>query len=161
MFVSSHRGLLYLRQCYGERVKEIFGLTYEYSRGYVQPVATICKNLSLITVGRRMNRMLFDEVYRPFKPDLVVTDFEPFSAWWAWYNGVPLISLDNEHMLTMCRLEHLWRNIFPRGTSMLVTRLHCIGAQAYVILNFFTAPLKKASAVRLSAAATATTGSPT
>jgi hypothetical protein len=37
MFASSHRGLLYLRQYYGEQVKEIFGLTFEYSRGYVEP----------------------------------------------------------------------------------------------------------------------------
>jgi len=147
LFASSHRGLLYLRQYYGERVKEIFGLTYEYSRGYVQPLATIRKNFSLITVGRRMNKMLFDQVYRPFKPDLVVTDFEPFSSWWAWYNRVPLISLDNEHMLTMCRLEHRLRNVFPRITSTLVTRLHCVGARAYVMINFFKAPLRHEAAV--------------
>ncbi|MBN1508876.1 MAG: hypothetical protein JW955_18660 [Sedimentisphaerales bacterium] len=147
LFVSSHRGLLYLRQYYGERVKEIFGLTYEYSRGYVQPLATICKNVPLITVGRRMNKALFDHAYRPFQPDLVVTDFEPFSAWWAWYHRVPLLSLDNEHMLTMCRLEHRLRNVIPRITSTLVTRLHCVGARAYVMINFFKAPLRHESAV--------------
>jgi uncharacterized protein (TIGR00661 family) len=147
LFVSSHRGLLYLRQVYGERVKEIFGLTYEYSRGYVQPLATIRKNLSYATVGLRMNKQLFDQVYRPFKPDLVVTDFEPFSSWWAWYNKVPLVSLDNEHMLTMCKLEHRLKNIFPRASSTLVTRLHCFGARAYVTINFFRAPLKHERAV--------------
>lgn len=147
LFASSHRGLLYLRQYYGEKVKEIFGLTYEYSKGYVQPLATIRKNLAQLTHGTRMNKKLFDQVYRPFKPDLVVTDFEPFSGWWAWYNKVPFISLDNEHMLTMCKLEHRLRNLVPRATSMLVTRLHCVGAQAYVIINFFTAPLKHERAV--------------
>lgn len=147
LFASSHRGLLYLRQYYGEQVKEIFGLTYEYSRGYVQPLATIRKNLARLTAGTRMNKKLFDQVYRPFQPDLVVTDFEPFSGWWAWYNKVPFISLDNEHVLIMCRLEHRLRNIVPRATSMLVTRLHCIGAQAYGMINFFKAPLKHEKAV--------------
>ncbi|RPJ24508.1 MAG: hypothetical protein EHM35_16305, partial [Planctomycetaceae bacterium] len=141
------RGLLYLRQYYGERVKEIFGLTYEYSKGYVQPLATIRKNLAQLTTGTRMNKKLFDQVYRPFQPDLVVTDFEPFSGWWAWYNKVPFISLDNEHMLTMCKLEHRLRNIVRRTTWMFVTRLHCVGAQAYVMINFFKAPLKHERAV--------------
>jgi uncharacterized protein (TIGR00661 family) len=147
MFVSSHRGLLYLRQYFGEHVKEIFGLTFEYSKGYVDALATIRKNLAQLTTGTRMNKKLFDQVYRPFKPDLVVTDFEPFSGWWAWYNKVPFISLDNEHMLTMCKLEHRIRNIVPRTTSMFVTRLHCVGAQAYVMINFFKAPLKHERAV--------------
>jgi uncharacterized protein (TIGR00661 family) len=147
LFASSHRGLLYLRQYYGEKVHEIFGLTYEYSRGYVEPIATIHKNLAQLTVGTRMNKKLFDQVYWPFQPDLVITDFEPFSGWWAWYHKVPFISLDNEHMLTMCKLDHRLRNLVPRATSMLVTRLHCVGARAYVMINFFKAPLKHERAV--------------
>ena len=147
LFASSHRGLLYLRQYYGEQVHEIFGLTYEYRRGYVEAIATIHKNLAQLTLGTRMNKRLFDQVYEPFKPDLVVTDFEPFSGWWAWYHKVPFISLDNEHALIMCKLEHRIRNIVPRVTSMFVTRLHCVGAQAYVMINFFKAPLKHERAV--------------
>lgn len=147
LFASSHRGLLYLRQVYGERVHEIFGLTFEYSKGYVEPIATIRKNLAALTLGTRMNKKLFDQVYEPFKPDLVVTDFEPFSGWWAWYHRVPFISLDNEHALIMCKLDHRLRNIVPRLTSMFVTRLHCVGAQAYVMINFFKAPLKHERAV--------------
>jgi hypothetical protein len=144
MFVASHRGLLYLRSCYGERVQEIFGLTFDYSRGYVDPAATIWKNLRALPAGNRLNKKLFEQV--PAVPaDLVITDFEPFSGWWAWYHRVPFISLDNEHMLIMARLEHRLRNIVPRATSMLVTRLHCIGAKAYVIINFFKAPLSTAA----------------
>ncbi len=147
MFVSSHRGLLYLRPYYGERVKEIFGLTFDYSRGYVDPVATVKKNLVQYMGGHALNRKLFEEVYRPFRPDLVVTDFEPFSGWWAWRNRVPFISIGHEHMLIMCRLEHRLRNIVPRITSTLVTRFHYFGARAYVVLNFFRTPLKSDAAV--------------
>jgi uncharacterized protein (TIGR00661 family) len=147
MFVSSHRGLLYLHPYYGERVKEIFGLTFDYSRGYVDPVATVKKNLVQFAGGHALNRKLFEEVYRPFQPDLVITDFEPFSGWWAWRNRVPFISIGHEHLLIMCRLEHRLRNIVPRITSTFVTRLHYLRARAYVVLNFFQAPLKSAAAV--------------
>lgn len=147
MFVSSHRGLLYLRQYYGQRVREIFGLSFDYSQGYVDKSATVWKNLRQLHAGRQINRKLFDEVFRPFKPDLIVTDFEPFTAWWAVRNHVPFISIDNEHLLVMARLEHGLRNIVPRFTSTLVTRLHYVGAKAYVITNFFEAPLKKRTAI--------------
>ena len=46
-----NRALLYLRQYYGERVKEIFGLTFDYSKGYVDPVATVWKNLVRLPAG--------------------------------------------------------------------------------------------------------------
>jgi len=147
MFVSSHRALLYLRQYYGRRVKEIFGLTFAYRQGKVDPVATFFKNAVHLPQANRQNKKLFDQVYAPFRPDLVVTDFEPFTGWWAWRHGVPFISISNEHILTACKLEHgLWDTI-PRLTATVVTHFYYIGAEAYVVINFFRAPVKKRSAV--------------
>jgi uncharacterized protein (TIGR00661 family) len=147
LFVASHRALAYLRQYYGPQVKEIFGLLFDYSKGYVDPLATVWKNLSHLGEAWRVNRELFEGVYQPFRPDLVVTDFEPFSAWWAWRRRVPFISVDNEHVLTMCRLEHRPRDLLHRLNATLVVRGHYIGARAYVVTNFFRAPLKNAAAV--------------
>jgi uncharacterized protein (TIGR00661 family) len=147
IFAASHRGLLYLREYYGDRVKEIFGLTFDYSKGYVDPVATVWKNLIQLPRGNRLNRELFEQVYKPFQPDLVITDFEPFSAWWAWRNRVPFLSIDNEHMLITCRLDHRLRDIRHRINASLVVRFHYIGARAYVVTNFFKAPLRSRVAV--------------
>lgn len=147
MFVASHRALLYLRQYYGERVREIFGLLFDYSRGYVDPFATVWRNLSQITYANRLNRELFDGQFKPFQPDLVVTDFEPFSGWWAWRNGVPFLSINNEHMLIYCTLEHSLKNTIPRIMAGVVTRFHYMGAAKYVVLNFFRTPLTSDKAV--------------
>lgn len=147
MFVASQRALRYLRHHYGHRVKEIFGLSFEYSQGYVDPFETVWKNLTQITHANRFNQRLFDQVYRPFRPDLVITDFEPFTGWWAWRHKVPFISITNEHMLTVCKLQHKLRHILPRLTGTVVTRWHYVGAQAYVVCNFFKAPLRRPSAV--------------
>jgi uncharacterized protein (TIGR00661 family) len=147
MVLASHRALAYLRQYYGEQVKEIFGLLFDYRKGYVDPLATVWKNLSQIGPAFRVNRELFEGVYKPFRPDLVITDFEPFSAWWAWRNRVPFLSIDNEHVLIMCRLEHRLRDIVHRLNATLVVRFHYLGARAYVVTNFFTAPLKTKAAV--------------
>jgi uncharacterized protein (TIGR00661 family) len=147
IFAASHRALRYLRPYYGERVQEIFGLLFDYSKGYIDPAATVWKNVTQLARGHRLNRDLYERVYRPFAPDLVVTDFEPFSAWWAWRHRIPFISIDNEHMLIMCRLDHRWRDLAGHLTANLVVRCHSVGARAYIITNFFTAPLKSQAAV--------------
>lgn len=137
IFAASLRALQYLRPYYGDRVKEIFGLSYDYSKGYVDPAATVWKNLKSFRQGHRVNRALCEQVYRPFAPDLVVTDFEPFSAWWAWRHRVPFISIDNEHLLILGRLEHQLRDLFGRLSASLVVRCHYLGPRAYVVTSFF------------------------
>jgi len=77
----------------------------------------------------------------------VISDFEPFSAWWAWRNRVPFISIAHEHMLTLCKLEHLSKNWFSRLTASVVTECHYVGAVAYIVINFFETPLRIDSAV--------------
>lgn len=150
MFVGSKNSLLYLKQYFGPPladVKEIFGLSYAYGKGYVDPIRTVKKNLVKFPEGHKQNKELFKKHFEPFKPDLVISDFEPFSAWWAWRNKVPFISIDNEHVLTLCKLEHQAKKWFSRLTASVVVRCHYVGAAAYVIMNFFKAPLRIDSAV--------------
>jgi uncharacterized protein (TIGR00661 family) len=147
MFVASQKALLYLRQYFGPRVQEISGLSFAYRNGNVDSVGTVAKNMVAFPRASRHNRALFEQVYEPFQPDLVMTDFEPFSGWWAWRKRVPFISVDNEHLLAVCKLEHRLRDIFPRLTATTVIRSYYFGAACYVVINFFKAPLRKDSAV--------------
>lgn len=147
LFAASLRALQYLRPYYGERVKEIFGLSYNYSKGYVDPLATVWKNLKQFPQGHRVNRKFFHEVCEPFRPDLVVTDFEPFSAHWAWRHHVPFLSIDNEHLLNLGRLDHELKDIWGRFSATVVVRCHYVGARAYVIISFFRVPLRSPAAV--------------
>ncbi|MHC4498849.1 MAG: glycosyltransferase family protein [Planctomycetota bacterium] len=147
MFVGSKKSLVYLRQYFGERVREIFGLGFAYEEGRVDKSETLKMNLMNLPEGNRQNDELFKKYFEPFGPELVISDFEPFSAWWAWRNRVPFISIDHEHMLTLCELEHAHKNWFSRLTSSVVTRCYYVGAVAYIILNFFEAPLRVDSAI--------------
>ena len=147
MFVASQKALRYLRSIYGPEVKEIFGLSFAYRRGRIDPVETFTRNLFQVARAKSLNKRLFEKVYRSFNPDLVITDFEPFTGWWARRSGVPFISLDNEHMLTVCRLEHRLRYVLPRLTATAVTKSFGIGAGTYVVTNFFDAPVKTDRAI--------------
>ena len=128
-------------------MKEVFGLSYAYDKGYVDPIRTLKRNLVKLPKGHRRNVELFKKHFEPFEPDLVISDFEPFSAWWAWRKNVPFVSIDNEHILTLCKLEHPAKNWFSRLTASVVTKCHYVGAVAYIIINFFKVPLRIDSAV--------------
>jgi len=147
MFVGSRKSLLYLKQYFGQRVKEIFGLSFVYLGGRIDKSETLKRNLLRLPEADRKNEQLFRKHFEPFEPDLVISDFEPFSAWWAWRNRVPFVSIDHEHMLTLCKLEHQAQNWFSRITASVVTECHYVGAVAYIIVNFFKAPLRIDSAI--------------
>jgi uncharacterized protein (TIGR00661 family) len=147
MFVGSQKSLLYLKQYFGERVKEIFGLSFAFDGRRIDKSETFKRNLLKINQANRHNDELFKKHFEPFGPDLVISDFEPFSAWWAWRNNIPFISIDHEHMLTLCELDHPSQSRFSRITAEIVTECHYIGAVAYIILNFFRTPLRVDSAV--------------
>ncbi|MFC1737524.1 glycosyltransferase family protein [Planctomycetota bacterium] len=147
LFVGSQKSLLYLKQYFGERVKEIFGLSFAYQDGRIDKSETLKQNLVKLPKANRQNDELFKGVFEPFEPDLVISDFEPFSAWWAWRNRVPFISIDHEHMLTLCELEHQRKNWFSRLTAEVITDCYYVGAVSYIIVNFFKTALKIDSAV--------------
>jgi uncharacterized protein (TIGR00661 family) len=147
MFVGSRKSLMYLKQYFGERVREIFGLEFAYESGRIDKSETLKRNLLNLAQGDKLNDELFKEHFEPFGPDLVISDFEPFSAWWAWRKSVPFISIDHEHVLTLCELDHPGQNWFSRLTASVITKCYYVGAVAYVIVNFFKAPLRIDSAV--------------
>ena len=147
MFVGSRKSLLYLKQYFGERVKEIFGLSFVFEGGRIDKSETLKRNLLKLPEANKQNDELFKKHFEPFGPELVISDFEPFSAWWAWRNRVPFVSIDHEHMLTLCKLEHPAKNWFSRITASVVTECHYVGAVAYIIVNFFKVPLRVDSAI--------------
>jgi len=147
MFAGSKKSLAYLKQYFGKRVRQIFGLSFAYVNGRIDKSETLKRNLLNLPEGNKQNDELFRKHFEPFQPDLVISDFEPFSAWWAWRNRVPFISIDHEHMLTLCKLEHQAKNWFARITASIVTECHYVGAIAYIIINFFKTPLRIGSAI--------------
>jgi uncharacterized protein (TIGR00661 family) len=147
MFVGSRKSLLYLKQYFGERVKEVFGLSFAYEDQRIDKSETLKRNLLKLPEAYRQNDELFKKHFEPFEPELIISDFEPFSAWWAWRKNVPFLSIDHEHMLTLCRLDHPFKNWFSRLTASVVTECHYVGAASYIIINFFRAPLRIDSAV--------------
>ncbi len=147
IFAASQKSHSYLRSTYGKRVREVFGLSFYCRGGRVHPFRTVLQNLARLPNGLITNQHLFSKVVGKLKPDVVISDFEPFSAWWAWANKVPCISIDHEHLLTCCQMDQEPNSRKERWLAEAVTRGYHTFANAYMILNFFKTPIKNRRAV--------------
>jgi uncharacterized protein (TIGR00661 family) len=77
------------------------------------------------------------------KIDLVITDFEPLSSHIGHHKHLPVISIDNQHAITntSVTLPHGFKR--DVAAVKLVTRMMTPHVDAYLVLSFFPAPVKK------------------
>lgn len=142
LFVGSHKSVGYLNEHFPSRVHDALGLRMTYREGRVAVLDTVIRNAarmigSLATSNRPLSKKL-----RSFRPEFVITDFEPFTALWARQTGVPYISLDNQHLLTHCDLEHPQRFRRDLINAYLTIRMYYGGAKRYLITTFVNAPIR-------------------
>ena len=132
--VSYDRGYRNLQSKFN--VLEIEGLSIASEDNKVSKLRTFRDNLRKLPAGRRgwqSLRALFHE----FKPDVVITDFEPMTAWLAERYKIPLITIDNQQRMRYVdyqvpagrekearSIRRLIRMMVPRPTVSLVTAFH-------------------------------------
>lgn len=141
-FITSHFGAKYLGEAFNGRVREVFGLCSVYHQGRVSVLGTVTDNLYRAWSQLSPTTRLIERIFREFRPDLIITDFEPFAAFLARRSHRPFISLANQHLLTHCDLS------LPPGfhrdwlSAYLTIRLYYGGARRYLIPTFFPAPVR-------------------
>ena len=121
---------------------EIAGLRFVYRHNKVQYIETALHNLlKLGSASKSVNRVL--KLITKFKPDYIITDFEPVTAFLAKLKGIPLISIDNQHFITNTRIS------FPRKyqkdylAAKAVINLVIPPAKAYLVTTIAQAPIVK------------------
>ena len=138
--VSFDRGLRNLSESFA--VTEIFGLSLTYVNNRVRYKRTLASNLIKAPRAVRSLKKL-SHLVDENKIDLVITDFEPLSCHVGHHKRLPVIAIDNQHAITNIRVT------LPRGFKRdvaavkLVTRMMTPHADAYLVLSFFPAPVKK------------------
>jgi uncharacterized protein (TIGR00661 family) len=73
----------------------------------------------------------------------VITDFEPLTCHIGHRMGLPVISIDNQHCLTNAVVSYPRQYRRDAAATKLVTRLMTPHADAYLVISFFAAPVKK------------------
>jgi uncharacterized protein (TIGR00661 family) len=137
---SFDRGLRNLQPDFD--VTEIYGFRFSYVNNRVRYKRTIAKNLITVPQAARSLARLNDLVDE-WKIDLVVTDFEPLTCHVGHKKRLPIISIDNQHCLTNTTVTYPKQYRRDAAAAKLVTRLMTPRANAYLVISFFNAPVKK------------------
>ena len=123
-------------------VTEIYGFRFAYVNNRVRYKRTIAKNLITVPQAAKSLHHLYDLVER-WKTDLVITDFEPLTCHVAHKKRLPVISIDNQHCLTNAVVSYPKQYRRDAAAAKLVTRLMTPHANAYLVISFFQAAIRK------------------
>jgi uncharacterized protein (TIGR00661 family) len=123
-------------------VTEIFGFRLTYVNNRVRYDRTLAKNLMTVGKAAKSAHQL-KQLVTDWKIDLVITDFEPLTCHVGHSTGLPVISIDNQHCLTNAAVSYPPQYRRDAAAAKLVTRLMTPHADAYLVISFFTAPVKK------------------
>jgi uncharacterized protein (TIGR00661 family) len=139
--VSSGKGYEYLSDYY--QVVRICGLRVVSDSGKVDAWKTVKETFDkLSNQGMETFRTLLREV-DSFKPDIIISDFEPFTSVIGAFKRIPLISIDNQHVITLCNLRYPRSWLTEYIMAWTICETICGFADYYFITSFFTAPLRK------------------
>ena len=118
-------------------VFETEGLHIRADDNRVSMVKTFTDNLTRLPDGIAKVREVRRELFKSFRPDCVITDFEPTTAYLAQHYDLPLISIDNQHRMRYMRYpapeglrkdalltEGIIRALVPRPDVSLVTTFY-------------------------------------
>lgn len=123
-------------------VTEIYGFRFAYVNNRVRYKKTIAKNLMTVRLaGRSLARL--EELVEKWKTDVVITDFEPLTCHVGHKKRLPVISIDNQHCLTNAIVSYPREYRRDAAAAKLVTRLMTPRANAYLVISFFVADVKK------------------
>jgi uncharacterized protein (TIGR00661 family) len=123
-------------------VSEIDGLRLAYVENRVRYRKTVVRNLLHLPKTARTVREL-ERQAENWDLDLVITDYEPITCHVGHKLRLPIIAIDNQHLLTDAEIRCPRAYRKEAAAAKLVTRLMTPRAQAYLVISFFVAPVKK------------------
>jgi uncharacterized protein (TIGR00661 family) len=137
---SFDRGLQNLKSDF--EVTEIYGFHFAYVNNRVRYKRTIAKNLITVPQAAKSLHQL-NHLVDEKKIDLVITDFEPLTCHIGHKRRLPVISIDNQHCLTNVEVSYPQQYRSDAAAAKIVTKLMTPRANAYLVISFFTAPIRK------------------
>lgn len=134
--VTSSRAYDYLHPYYAQQLNNVEGFHFIYRNNTISDAATFFLNL------QRSPQLLLSfvktiKLLQEFKPNLIMTDFEPYTCHGAIVLKIPVVTIDNEHILTKTAIAYP-KNLLPDALKAKgVVRLMNPKAMHHLITTFF------------------------
>lgn len=143
--ISSSRAFSFLDKSFPGKAIEIKGFHFAYKDAEVSKTATFLSNLKAAGKNLVYNTGKKRLIEKNFMPDLVISDFESFSFFFAKEHRLPLISIDNMQVMDRCvldiKISQEEKNNYRLARAIVQAKVP--GCDQYFISSFFDAELKK------------------
>jgi uncharacterized protein (TIGR00661 family) len=97
----------------------------------------------------KKNMKILYNIAKTFQPNIIISDFEAYSNLLSKILGIPLISVDNIHVITQCKLELPEKYYSERLAAQGVILSFITRPKEYLITTFFYPEIKNEKKVSL------------
>lgn len=141
LIFASDRAYQYLSQKF-DNVHEIHGFNTVYENNAVNNRKTFVKAMKTLPRDLNSNLKLLYKIARDFKPQIIVSDFEFYASLLSNLLRIPLISIDNMHVITRCNIEYPDKYRAEKLKAEGVVRSFIVRPERYIIISYFCPEIK-------------------
>jgi uncharacterized protein (TIGR00661 family) len=138
---SSDKAYKYLNNKF-DNVFEIGGFNTVYQDNTVKNRRTLYKAIKDTPSNLKENYAILYKKAREFKPNIIITDFENYSNILAKIINVPVLSVDNIHMITKTKIDYPKHSQREMLKSKGVIKSFLIRPKRYILTSFFYPEVK-------------------
>ena len=142
VIVSSNRAYEYLSKHF-KNVHDIYGYGIVYEKNMVKNFGTLVHNVKGLRKDAIKSIKKIYSLIKKYKPDVIISDFEPFTNTISTMLNIPLISIDNMHIITNCKIKIPKKYMTDYITSKMIIDSFVNTPRAYIITTFFFPKIKR------------------
>lgn len=126
------------------QVVEIRGLTIRYVDNRMDRDGTLARNLVAAPAMLASNVDAYFRKVAPFKPQAVISDFDSFAYVFGKRHGLPVLSIDNQQIISRCKLGKFAKKGARTDYQMTkaFVRAKLPACDDYVVTTFFFPPVR-------------------
>ncbi|WP_458455031.1 MJ1255/VC2487 family glycosyltransferase [Methanobrevibacter sp.] len=133
---SSDRAYEYLNSKF-DNVYEIGGFNTVYINNKVNNLKTLSDALKRNPTNMRIGYETLYKKARKLRPDVIVTDFEIYATMVSKLLYIPLISLDNIHMITQTKFHYPANKRLEMIKAKGVVKTYVVNPKIHILTSFF------------------------
>ena len=138
---SSDRAYNYLNSKF-DNVYEIGGFNTVYINNKVNNLKTLSNALKRNPTNMKIGYETLYNKARELRPDAIVTDFEIYATMVSKLLDIPLISLDNIHMITQTKIHYPASKRMEMLKAKGVIKTYVVKPKVHILTSFFYPPVR-------------------
>ncbi len=146
--IASQRAVDFLKKRFegkGADVHRVHGLHIVYEDNRMRTGSTVLANVLAGTAAIPAQIASYFEVVKDFAPEVVISDFESWTYYFAKSHGLPILSIDNQQIINRCRIDEDviegHRAEFEVTKAFVKSKLPF--CDHYLVTTFFRPPVRK------------------